>query len=48
MKLSEFAPVLALFGLAAAAAIAQQPSPATPPKPLTASSGVGASDRSRK
>ena len=32
MKLSEFAPVLALFGLAAAA-IAQPPSPAAPPKP---------------
>ncbi len=33
MKFSEFAPVLALFGLAAAA-IAQQPSPTTPPKPV--------------
>jgi peptidyl-prolyl cis-trans isomerase C len=33
MKLSEFARVLALFGLAAAAAMAQQPSPATPAKP---------------
>jgi peptidyl-prolyl cis-trans isomerase C len=32
MKLSEFAPILALFGFAVAA-IAQQPSPATPPKP---------------
>ena len=32
MKLSEFARVLALFGIAAAA-IAQQPSPAAPPKP---------------
>jgi parvulin-like peptidyl-prolyl isomerase len=34
MKLSAFARVLALFGLAAAA-IAQQPAPATPPKPAT-------------
>ncbi len=34
MKLSEFAPILALFGFAAAS-IAQQPSPATPPKPVT-------------
>lgn len=34
MKLSEFARVLALFGIGAAA-IAQQPSPATPPKPVT-------------
>jgi parvulin-like peptidyl-prolyl isomerase len=33
MKLSEFARVLALFGLAAAAALAQQPAPATPAKP---------------
>jgi hypothetical protein len=33
MKLSEFARVLALFGFAAAA-IAQQPSAATPPKPV--------------
>jgi peptidyl-prolyl cis-trans isomerase C len=33
MKLSEFARVLALFGLAAAAAMAQQPAPATPAKP---------------
>ena len=33
MKLSEFAPVLALFGFAVAA-MAQQPSPATPPKPV--------------
>ena len=34
MKLSEFARVLALFGIGAAA-IAQQPAPATPPKPVT-------------
>lgn len=34
MKLSAFARVLALSGLAAAA-IAQQPTPATPPKPVT-------------
>ncbi len=34
MKLSAFARVLALSGLAAAA-IAQQPTPATPPKPAT-------------
>jgi parvulin-like peptidyl-prolyl isomerase len=33
MKLSEFARVLALFGLAATAAMAQQPAPATPAKP---------------
>ncbi len=33
MKLSEFARVLAVFGLAAAPALAQQPSPATPAKP---------------
>ena len=39
MKLSEFAPVLALFGIAAAA-IAQQPSPAAPPKPATSAPPV--------
>jgi parvulin-like peptidyl-prolyl isomerase len=33
MKLSEFAPILALFGFAAAA-MAQQASPAAPPKPV--------------
>ena len=34
MKLSEFAPILAFFGFAAAA-MAQQASPATPPKPVS-------------
>jgi parvulin-like peptidyl-prolyl isomerase len=39
MKLSVFTPLLALFG-SAAVAIAQQPSPATPPKPVTAAPPV--------